>query len=316
MSNNTRRSNFSNPDSHLDPDPSIFSSSFRFGYLFLLPEDVLRTLMVDWIPLPSIARLDSAICNEKLRQVLLGLLSSNQVRLDCGASMFFVNDRCISWMIRRGIQLQGNLRLSIGISHASLVSIVQRCSNLQLLNLDCCINVTDAGLAAISQECSNLQVLELKDCDVTDVGLASLSQGVCSNLQRLDLDCCSQVTDAGMISLAGCSNLKSLNLHGCNITDTGLVSLTQGCSNLQQLDLGSCYNVMGVGLTSLVQGCPNLQELYLDGSYNVTAKELTSIAEGCSNLRELDIVECRDVTDGWVMDLREKGLLLSCNISY
>ena len=126
-----------------------------FSHFFALPEDVIRTLLVDWIPIEDIARLDSATCHEENRSTLLQLLHSNDTMLDCRS--IDVDDGMIGWIKRKNLHLQGSLLLKSSIADAGLISIGQSCANLQKLDLSECSNVTDAGLISIGQGCANLQ---------------------------------------------------------------------------------------------------------------------------------------------------------------
>jgi uncharacterized membrane protein/YHS domain-containing protein len=80
----------------------------------------------------------------------------------------------------------------------------------------------DEQLAQLKPLARNVSVLNLAGTDVTDAGLATLAE--MPNLQRLRLER-TKVTDAGMAHLAKLEKLEYLNLYGTEITDAGLKPL-------------------------------------------------------------------------------------------
>ena len=66
-----------------------------------------------------------------------------------------------------------------------------------------------------------------------------------------------EITDAGLVFLAGLTSLQKLWLSSTQITDTGLVSL-EGLTNLQYLNLDDT-RITDEGLTNLKEALPNCQ---------------------------------------------------------
>jgi hypothetical protein len=78
-------------------------------------------------------------------------------------------------------------------------------------------------------------LIHLRDIDLTDAQLSRLRLEMLPDLQNLDLTG-TEVTDAGMVSLAGLVHLRGLNLVGTLVTDAGLVHLRR-LTNLGSLGL-------------------------------------------------------------------------------
>ncbi len=80
----------------------------------------------------------------------------------------------------------------------------------------------DTELAALRSLGANLTILNLAGTNVTDAGLASIAKF--PNLRELRLDR-TAVTDAGLKHLSNLDHLETLNLYSTAVTDAGLVTL-------------------------------------------------------------------------------------------
>lgn len=91
----------------------------------------------------------------------------------------------------------------------------------------------DEQLAQLKPLALNIQALNLAGTDVTDAGVATIAQ--MPNLQRLRLER-TKVTDAGMAHIGALEQLTYLNLYGTEISDAGLKPL-QSLPALEQVYL-------------------------------------------------------------------------------
>ena len=99
------------------------------------------------------------------------------------------------------------------------------------------------------------EILELyftDDVQITDAGLVHLA-GLTS-LQGLGLSN-TEITDAGLVHLSGLTNLQRLRLSNTEITDAGLVHLS-GLTSLQRLALSETQ-VTDAGVAKLKEALPN-----------------------------------------------------------
>ena len=289
-----------------------------------LPDDFIVSILIEWLYIQDLARLDSALCHRKTRTLFLGLLGSEHpgIKSVAARKRFDIRSGVVQWLESRGISMNeisfcGDIDLSspflpkIGgtlqslnidfckkITDAGVVLIVENCSNLQSLSLDSSL-ITDIGLGFLATRCSNLQYLHLALCDkITDIGVGLIAAG-CSNLQFLQLGYCNKITDTGLeLIAAGCSNLQHLQLGYCDkITDIGVGFIAENCSKLQFLGLALCDKITDIGVGFIAAGCSTLQHLHLYGCNKITDIGLRLIAESCSsNLQSLDLTLCKEIT--------------------
>ncbi len=119
---------------------------------------------------------------------------------------------------------------------------------------------TDEGVEHLN-ECKRLRSLSLRLPQLTDKGLQKL-QGLLPQLAMLGITG-SQVTDAGLVHLAGLQHLEQLGLDAIPISNDGLKHLQQ-LKNLVVLNL-SRTPITDAGLVHL-RGLTNLKDLSLEES--------------------------------------------------
>lgn len=117
--------------------------------------------------------------------------------------------------------------------------------------------ITDKGLALLATvELEQLDFLMLGYCtNITDAGLASIAK--MHSVTWLSLEVCPQITDAGLAPLLTMTNLTGLDLRGCaGITDAGLERLGTK-TNWQTMMFGGCQNVTTNAVTKLQHKLPH-----------------------------------------------------------
>eukprot|EP00188_Purpureofilum_apyrenoidigerum_P001938 Plantae.Rhodophyta-Purpureofilum_apyrenoidigerum.ctg21195.p1 GENE.Plantae.Rhodophyta-Purpureofilum_apyrenoidigerum.ctg21195~~Plantae.Rhodophyta-Purpureofilum_apyrenoidigerum.ctg21195.p1 ORF type:complete len:519 (-),score=78.34 Plantae.Rhodophyta-Purpureofilum_apyrenoidigerum.ctg21195:463-2019(-) len=131
--------------------------------------------------------------------------------------------------------------------------------------------------------------------DILEHILQNQSDG---NLITLDLSSCSEITDAGVSTVAHKRRaLKEIKLDCTKISDEGLSKLSERCTFLQSVSLRSCSNVTDLGCLHLIEKC-KLTTLILNKLYCITDATICSLREHCANtLQELDISWCRAISD-------------------
>lgn len=111
----------------------------------------------------------------------------------------------------------------------------------------------DEEVALLAGVAPALVWLNVSRSDVTDAGLATLAR--CTKLRRLHL-AETAVGDAGIAHLRGLSELRFLNLFGTKVTDRGLATL-QGLARLEKLFLWQTQ-VTDAGVAALQRALPKL----------------------------------------------------------
>ena len=117
--------------------------------------------------------------------------------------------------------------------------------------------ITDKGLAHLSSlDLHRLDFLMLGYCtNITDAGLSSVAK--MGSIKWLSLEVCPHITDAGLVSLLTMTNLTGLDLRGCiGITDAGLEHLAAK-KNWQTIMLGGCPNVITNAVSKLQRALPH-----------------------------------------------------------
>ena len=126
--------------------------------------------------------------------------------------------------------------------------------NVQLtsLNLSCCKSLgMDGALVSVSQRCPQLQRLTVSCCPFTDVGTVAVASG-CPLLIQIDISGVPHLTDATLVALAGLQHLTHLAARGgaggCgyygapqNFTERGIQAIASGCPKLQQFQYSSLH---------------------------------------------------------------------------
>eukprot|EP00808_Paulinella_micropora_P026525 g3107.t1 len=147
------------------------------------------------------------------------------------------------------------------------------------------------GLDSVLSVCDEL----LRRRQLTDAGLVHLA-GL-SGLRQLVLSKCERLTNAGLARLAALPQLQHLNLHGCpRLTNAGLVTVA-GLQHLQHLDLSGCTGLTDAGLLHLI-GLHRLQHLNLS-RMNLTGVGLVHLA-GLQQLQDLNLSGTRITGPGLV----------------
>ena len=98
---------------------------------------------------------------------------------------------------------------------------------------------------------SDLRVDKVFAPQITDEHLKLLSHLKLPELGQVDLGYCSNVTDAGLRSLAAIPSIRSLNLFGTSITDRGMITIATGFQNLNMVCVGECRLLTTGGFLNL-----------------------------------------------------------------
>ncbi|KAF9585029.1 hypothetical protein BGW38_004211 [Lunasporangiospora selenospora] len=138
-----------------------------------------------------------------------------------------------------------NFTRTSGVTDTALSLIVDKCQDLQVINLSYCRQVTDLGLFAVAKFCrTNLRVLQINgNLKITDASVLAVAKH-CLELEKLFIAECNQITDRAMEWIARSSSaeiLTELELHRCEKIAFGLPLLellSKRCHILHRLTLG------------------------------------------------------------------------------
>jgi hypothetical protein len=267
--------------------------------LFDLPEAVSKLIVVEWLNLQFIVRLDSALCNRKLRTLFAGLVYGHRVT-------FMVNgygkrykdsdkfDAVVSWAILRNAKLDGvyvneskcgcnrlfptflatngtalrwvassSADISCAKQQQKLVEIARGCSHVERLYVDSKEGNFrwDDCLLLLTRAWPKLTVLSLRNVALSEEGLiAAVDQ--CLHLETLIIRNAEQVIPMWVIS----STLKTVKICSRYVSDILLVDISQQCKQLEVLKVFESLNlteqplITDVGVRAILWGCPQLRE--------------------------------------------------------
>ena len=167
----------------------------------------------------------------------------------------------------------------VGMTEVGVASLRRLGPSLDSLNLGFCDKgVTNAALAALFSPSSSTTTtatflaLSAGGAVVPPCGAGSDTKGGSASsvlpppaLTSLDLWWCSQVTDAGIASVAqGSTSLRHLNIGGCRrITDAAMCHIGGGLRQLQSLNAWGCDLINPAGLLPIARHLPHLRSLSL-----------------------------------------------------
>ena len=136
---------------------------------------------------------------------------------------------------------------------------------LENLGLNNCDNITDTGtISLLNRVGGELKTLELAFTNITLDNIGDLATRF-SKMENLDFGWCSNITDAGTLSLLNRvgHELKTLNLSSTNISLDNIGDLNTTFPKLRTLDLSECDNITEAGVISLLNKVGDGVEVYI-----------------------------------------------------
>lgn len=303
-----------------------------------LPLDVLHVLLSQWITTDDLARVDSAACNKRFRNVFLEIVQKPYfatLGAPFNAGILTVNGNdgryslFLQWMLMRQVQVQVlDLSLFSTVKHMNMQvgsflsqvkslkvsledkdtrqlaeTVVRNCAhNIQFLDLG-----SKVGNHDLSQfrgiQFPALQKLTLLECKASGRGIADLLQRT-PQLQNLVLDRTSEINEDIVTSLRRrCPRLKTLSLRECKAVSLEALS-TFPAKSLSTLDL-SASDLDSIALSKyLPQMVRCTRNLNLSNASGLSAEALQAV----SRERFLDdkVVDIRHCDVKISLELREK----------
>ena len=274
-------------------------------------------VVLKFLTIYDISKLDIAYCNHKLRIELLKTLSDNPlITYDIKFRERFEQFDCVlKWIGLRKINIS-ELRMDGNkntlLTDAGLIGLARHCSSLRSLDVGACNGmlefegvdrITDEGIIELARQTTSLTSLDISFRSCSDAGLFEIAKH-CSSLQDLDISSCRMITDTGVIEIAKqCASLKKLDICSCRITDAALIGISQHCTSLHSLLLVQCMRITDTGVIEVAKHCTDL--ISLNARFcNITDKSLSAIAKHCKNLKTLMFGECTKITNAGRSEIR------------
>jgi hypothetical protein len=288
--------------------------------ILALPEYVGKAIMVEWLGLAAVAKLDAAFCSKRLRPFFQTVAYGGSPTYHLTDDIWFCCLEYIGpWFLARNVRVDSialwhgaveydGLRrqfLSFMGSHLKRVEIMegvnQDCRRLLQDVANWCPGVqdllvcsdnedNDSGdecFAALARLGKQLRTLRLVSINISPKGLGS-----CQALESLTVE---QMKGVLPVNIA-IPSLTSVILDRCSATDEVIVALGQRCPKLQSLKMFRGNAVTDVGVRAVLQGCPLLRETDVEHAVEISPKlrvELTTRA----NFKVIDFQKWENVDD-------------------
>ena len=229
--------------------------------LLSVPDDISVPLLVNWLDVIDLARLDTALCAKIPRVRFLEILALEIMvlrrpnPLDLRTSSWAY----MEWISKRKVHIT-ELHLRVGeecsIGTQNLLRDLLKWTGplVDKLNLSGSFVHNDV-LRMLAMNC--IQLREVYVHNASDAFMMALGEN-CPHLQVIDFSRSRFVTDAGLRSLTdGCRQLKHISTGGA-ISDCGMQRMITNCSaHLHTLDIrASIYITLNEGIRPLIEQCP------------------------------------------------------------
>ena len=166
-------------------------------------------------------------------------------------------------------------------------------SLLQSVKISGAVLVTDEGACVMIQKCSNLRVLDLSHCHkITNLTLKALSK-YAKKLSHLNISVCNKITDTGLQSIgSSCLELIELQLNGIKLLQDESLKSISNLKKLQVLCIKNCTYITNKPLLRIIKNCRKLHTLDIGGLEFVTIEVITEAVLKCSYLTALNAEGC------------------------
>lgn len=194
------------------------------------------------------------------------------------------------------------------LSDASLLKVVEGCSQLKDLRLSNCWSVTEAGFkAALKQLPASLHTLEIKSCAGLTAGCLQGLEGI----EVLDLSYCKNLGEGTWASLCRLSpTLSSLALRRCTQVsgESTIAALASGITfpKMHRLDLMDCAFLSDAAICTIVSACPSLEHLNISFCQDLDIAFFTKLAKANSSRSITSIVA--EHCSGFIFDVSVQGI--------
>ena len=227
-----------------------------FSLLLDLPFGPTQDILVHWLRIEDVVRLDSAHCNRYHRTEFLSRIDNNEIVFDTGLRK--IGGKFIDWLIMRRVRVR-NLKLRssrCAADTAANIALFQITGqHITSITIDSCYaepySFMDVNLTDIARGCPCLsELVILMDCRIGE----SISEVLlnCKNIKVLTLyDFVG--FKASYLWEIPCENLNKLSLLS-PVDDELLVQISKVCQNLTHLCISGSETLTDIGVSAIAQG--------------------------------------------------------------
>jgi hypothetical protein len=264
-----------------------------------LPAELSTTLLLEWIGMFHVVRLDTACCNRSCRQRLLQVMQSSEFVLP-RSTVVPKYDRDyesnMRWLVLRRIKIR---KLVVRESHSELVEqlAVMNGDTIWELRIERRLSEFAWNIGSIVAICRKLTVLEVSFCGNLS-GFNDLLNSTSGTLQKLVMVHSDEAWRYGA-SDSVLSELRTLSLTGEYSAET-LRDLLLSAPNISAVLL---YKTLADGrcLQQLRTTAHCLVHMTLDDLADIIDEDMLGLAGQCSSLESVRLARCRLLTDASVV---------------
>ena len=288
----------------------------KVSHLFRLSDDILASIISNWLDIRAIGALDTAITEREQRRQWLRCLPKVDRSVSLNNQMYTATS--FKWLIVKGCStnklilyfedriqyrivgsfpslIEIDFRFSDFVSDNTVSDIVKMSTGLKFLYVSGCKNIHSMNF--IAEYCRKLVVFEADDTAVGHWDTRSIAKNL-HDLEVLKLrGAC--IEDNGAAALVSANHkLTCVNFSSCiDITNITLLALANSCPNLNDIDLGYCHRITDAGIIALVEKCPLLQTIHIPYCSDITDNAIIAIAQNCRLLLHLNLRHVYNVTN-------------------
>ncbi|KAF3386152.1 F-box/LRR-repeat protein 2 [Penicillium rolfsii] len=207
------------------------------------------------------------------------------------------------------------------VTNSAMKIIAQSCPQLQTLNVSWCDNVTTNALSRVIQSCERLRDLrasEIRGFDNKDFARALFER---NTLERLIMSRTDVTDESLKVLMHGVEpaidlltdrpivpprRFKHLDLHHCSeITDAGLKSLAFSVPDLEGLQVSQCPELTDDAIIDVIRTTPKLSHLELEDLESMTNSVLVELSRSpcAQSLEHLNISYCENLGDTGMLQI-------------
>ncbi len=178
-----------------------------------LPNDVLVSVLGQWLTVQSLRYLDSAFCSTTKRHQFLVIIGSN---LMVCLHNIYLNDNALNWLVLRSISATS---ISLRSENHSLIKKEKFFSNKLISKLTTLALHSTAlqDFNKIISVCGNLTALDFsiqRNCLIDDTSVELITSSMATTIRTLNFEDCREITDKSLHSISVyCKQLAGISLN-------------------------------------------------------------------------------------------------------
>jgi hypothetical protein len=299
-----------------------------------LPEVLISTVLVSWVPVRSFGLLDSAMCNKSTRANYLKLINGSnfvivqQYEMGDVKNCYERADQFVAWILRRDVALARLIVTEVFVNQRSrlpyLKSHGKYVRSVRIENRALIVSSSDQIVEDLCVHCPGVQVLEC---------YASLAppalEAVASHwkqLTHLTMEMCNRDDEIGSVAryyrssdvrywpayewvdefsefLCCCSTELLVITTDVPFDQSDYETIASRCPLLRELNASS-EDMEDTALAAIAEGCPFLSTLHVEDNDQITDAGIAAVARNQA-LQTLSLTGCWNITDAGLRSVVE-----------